>query len=475
MRIRAYVCLAFLARAIDVVCAAGPTALTVNDPGDGGDGTCTTVCTLRDGIANVASGGYIDFAPELLPATITLTKGPLLIVKPLSILGPGAEQLAISANSVSRVLDLESTIFTVQISGVTLRDGRTAGGAGSNGGKETGSSGGTGEFAVGGCIYAQDSSLHLEKTDIRNCVAQAGNGGHGGSGVPHPSLGGPGGAGGAGGVARGGAIFFLTLPATGFQLVLLDSSVTDSQAIGGAGGAGGVGGQGTVVGSGGSGGEGGRASGGAIEWYIGSDIPPGSVLVQNSTVADSAAIGGSGGNGGAPGGDGGNGGPAFGGLVALDKINATIDFGTLATGSTQGGAGGSGSPPGLAGSILGAAIYQDKNWAGGIIASSTVIVGPGPLCWSTMYHSGHNLDQDGSCGTFDLHGSLALFRPPDSGTGRPRYMPVYLSAVIDAAGTCYDHNVLPVDADQLGTPRPQGDTCDLGAIEADYVFVGEFD
>jgi hypothetical protein len=451
--------------------AAGPIMLTVNDAGDAGPGNCSSVCTLRDAISNVASGGYIDFAEELLPATITLTKGPLLIVKPLSILGPGADQLAISANLASRVLNLDTTIDTVRISGATLRDGTVTGVAGSNGGKETGNGGGSGEFAYGGCIFARDSSLHLEKTDIRNCVARGGNGGHGGSGVPHTSVGGPGGAGGPGGPARGGAIYFLTYPATGFQLVLHDSSVTDSQAIGGVGGAGGAGGDGTFFGSGGSGGEGGRASAGAIEWYIGSDIPPGSVVVANSTLADSAAIGGNGGNGGTHGGDGGSGGPAFGGLVALDRISASIDFGTLANGNALGGAGGSGSTPGGAGSIFGAAIYQDKNSPGvGIVAQSTVIVGPGPLCWSTMYHSGHNLDQDGSCG-FDLQGSLALFRPADPGAERPHYMPVYRSAVIDAAGSCFDHNVLMVDADQLGTPRPQGSTCDLGAIEADYVFV----
>ena len=168
--------------------AAAATTLTVNNAGDGGDGTCTTVCTLRDAIANLASGGFIDFSPELSPATITLTKGPLFIGKPLSILGPGAEQLAISANLASRVLYLDTTIYPVQITGVTLRDGRDAGGAGVNGGKETGSGGGTGDFAYGGCIFARDSSLHLEKTDIRNCVAQGGNGGHGGSGVPHTSI-----------------------------------------------------------------------------------------------------------------------------------------------------------------------------------------------------------------------------------------------------------------------------------------------
>jgi len=461
--------------------AAAATDVTVNDAGDAVDASCPTTCTLRAAIESVAPGGSIDFAPELLPATITLAqpKGALLIDKPLTILGPGPEQLAISANLASRVLYVESGFISpVQITGVTLRDGRIAGSAGVNGGKETGGGGGSGVLAVGGCILAKDSSLYLDRTDIRNCVAQGGIGGHGGSGVPHGGLGGPGGAGGPGGPAHGGGIYFITYFENGYSLVLHDSSVTDSQAIAGAGGAGGAGGTGTIVGSGGSGGEGGLASGGAIEWYIGGDIPTSGVLLDNSTVADSAAIGGHGGNGGVPGGDGGNGGPASGGLLAFDRISVSIEFATLANGGTQGGAGGSGGTPGLVGSPLGAAIYRNKALPGGVTALSTVIAGSAaaPLCSSTMYPSGHNLDQDSTCG-FDMQvqGSLAVFRPPDPGAGRPHYMPVYRSAVIDAATSCFDFNILPVDADQRGTARPQGSACDLGAIEADYIFVGEFD
>jgi hypothetical protein len=52
-------------------------------------------------------------------------------------------------------------------------------------------------------------------------------------------------------------------------------------------------------------------------------------------------------------------------------------------------------------------------------------------------------------------------------------MPAYGSAVIDAATTC-NNPIQLLETDQLGTARPQGSTCDLGAIEADYVFVGEF-
>jgi hypothetical protein len=53
-------------------------------------------------------------------------------------------------------------------------------------------------------------------------------------------------------------------------------------------------------------------------------------------------------------------------------------------------------------------------------------------------------------------------------------MPLYHSAVIDAAATCQDLAAQTVSVDQHDTPRPQGAKCDLGAIEADYIFVDGF-
>jgi hypothetical protein len=45
---------------------------------------------------------------------------------------------------------------------------------------------------------------------------------------------------------------------------------------------------------------------------------------------------------------------------------------------------------------------------------------------------------------------------------------------IDAALDCNCVYADPVATDQHGTPRPQGSQCDIGAIEADYVFVDGF-
>jgi hypothetical protein len=53
-------------------------------------------------------------------------------------------------------------------------------------------------------------------------------------------------------------------------------------------------------------------------------------------------------------------------------------------------------------------------------------------------------------------------------------MPRYGSKIIDAA-TCSDGTAQPPTNDQHGTTRPQGPQCDLGAIEADYIFDGVFD
>jgi hypothetical protein len=452
--------------------ASAPFMLTVNDSGDAGPGNCASTCTLRDAIANVAPLGYIDFAPQLLPATITLTKGALNIYAPLSILGPGAEWLAISANSASRVIDLESGSL-LRISGVTLRDGKVAGAVGSSGGRETGADGAAGSSAKGGCIFVYNSSLDLEGTDVRNCVAQAGNGGRGGSGIPSTRGGGPGGDGGEGGSAFGGAIYVLTNADQSYKLELHDSSIADCQAIAGAGGSGGAAGDGALFAGGGNGGPGGSAYGGAIEW----DTPlgdNGNVLIDDSTLADCDAIGGQGGNGGTPGGDGAYGGSAIGGLIAGGAVQVTLVFATLANAGVERGAGGSGSPAAGDGGAFGTAIYLDPDY-GGIGAQSAVVVGAGtvPLCEAKVYPpSGNNLDQDGSCG-FALHGNMTLFRPR-SPTGRPHYRPAYGSTLVDGAASCIGV-AQTLTLDQLGTTRPQGPACDLGAIEADYVFVGSFD
>ena len=110
---------------------------------------------------------------------------------------------------------------------------------------------------------------------------------------------------------------------------------------------------------------------------------------------------------------------------------------------------------------------------------STAIVGSSShaLCNANVIADAgsSNLDQDASCAA-NLHASLgAVFRPLTENAALPTYLPLYASAVIDSAASCNDSNLIPVSTDGVSTPRPQGETCDIGAIEADYVFVDGFD
>jgi hypothetical protein len=488
--------LAALAGVASHATASSPILLTVNDYGDAGPGTCAATCTLRDALQDIADGGIIEFAPAAVPQTITLAHGPLVILKSVTILGPGPAQLAISASKLSQVLMIFAAQSALQIVvvGVTLRDGKVVGADGpdgTDGGSVLTLNGQSGQQENGGCFsanlfgpYQDPSSVFLEQVVVRECEAIGGNGGAGGTGTAGTGLstGGTGGTGGSGGPAAGGGIYVQILP--GSTLDLADVSVFNATAKGGNAGPAGDGGPGFFRGTGGVGGSGGSGTGGAI--YIAGG---GTAALYNSTVADSSAAAGNGADGGdgdaslntAHGGNGGKGGSASGGLVAMPPganiAFTTLSHGGLTTGSPgNGGSGAVGGAPGQPGTASGLAI------TGQATAVATVIVGPvsasAALCSPGFAAKpGYvNLDEDGSCGGFTLHGSLAdLFRPLDlSGTAWPAYMPRYGSKIIDAA-QCSDGTLQPPTDDEHGTARPQGAQCDLGAIEADYVFVAGFE
>ncbi len=87
---------------------------------DGGAGT------LRAAIAQANSSVGLDeivFASGL-SGSITLTGGQLTITDNLNITGPGAVQLAVSGNHVSRIFEIGSGV-TAAISGLNIRDGVT--------------------------------------------------------------------------------------------------------------------------------------------------------------------------------------------------------------------------------------------------------------------------------------------------------------------------------------------------------------
>ena len=89
---------------------------------------------------------------------------------------------------------------------------------------------------------------------------------------------------------------------------------------------------------------------------------------------------------------------------------------------------------------------------------NSIIAGGGDdLCVGRLTENSGNLIQDGSCATA-ISGDPLLANL----TGSPAYYPLLdFSPAVDAAAPvfCLDH-------DQLGTPRPQGKGCDIGAIES---------
>lgn len=83
--------------------------------------------SLRQAIADVASGGNISFGPLFeTPQTIILTSGELRVVRAMTITGPGQNLLTISGNNTSRVFNLggSSPIINITISGMTITNGR---------------------------------------------------------------------------------------------------------------------------------------------------------------------------------------------------------------------------------------------------------------------------------------------------------------------------------------------------------------
>ncbi len=127
-------------QAIDTAFAGGPFApaqsftacspnITVVNTNDSGPGS------LRQALLELCRGGTIDFDPPLNGRTIGLTSGELVIAKNLTILGPGATNLAISGNTNSRVFSINSGV-TCTLAGLTITNGNGVGAflSGSGGG-----------------------------------------------------------------------------------------------------------------------------------------------------------------------------------------------------------------------------------------------------------------------------------------------------------------------------------------------------
>ncbi len=122
--------------------------ITVTSTADSGAGS------LRQAIADANPGDTIDFS---VTGTITLTSGELLIqTGPLTIQGPGADQLMIDGNSSSRIFHIAAGVDAA-ISGLTVAWGLPDSG--------------------GGGAVRNEGVLELIDCTVRDSIAQYGNGG----------------------------------------------------------------------------------------------------------------------------------------------------------------------------------------------------------------------------------------------------------------------------------------------------------
>ena len=212
-------------------------------------------------------GNIITFQPGLR-GTITLTSGELVIEHDVTIVGPGANELAISGANTSRVFEILTG--KVAISGLTIRNGRVANAIGFF--EQDGSR------ARGGGVFNQ-TTLALTGCIISSNSVVGGQGGETAAGFA-----------GGGGNGLGGGIF------NAGTLSMTNCTLKHNSATGGAGG---------VATGGGSPGSGGQGFGGGLE----SEIT--STLVR-CTISGNRAIGGFGG--------GGIGSGSGGGLYNLDSL-----------------------------------------------------------------------------------------------------------------------------------------------------------
>ena len=301
------------------------SSFMVSNTQDSGPGS------LRDDIqmSNAAGGANtITFSPGLT-GTITLTSGQLEISANLTISGPGAGSLIVSANFTSRVMQVDQAA-TVSINDVTITEGQAANGtAGANATARTPAQDGA-RGGDGGGIYNLGSLTLADDTISSNVAGAGGNGGNGQLGALSSGVGNGGSGGNGGGVYNAGSL-----------------SVAGCTFLGDRAGAGGNGG-GVYSGHGGNSG-----SGGAI-------YTTGGLEISNSSFDQNlAADGGSGGSGGGTtsGGDGG-----AGGAIAVE---AASTFPVVITSSTL-----SNNVAGNGGNLGGSFGPAGKGGSGGAITSS---------------------------------------------------------------------------------------------------------
>ena len=94
------------------------------------------------------------------------------------------------------------------------------------------------------------------------------------------------------------------------------------------------------------------------------------------------------------------------------------------------------------------------------LRNSIIAANKGGNCYGDLNENISNLIEDGTCDA-KLSGNPMLGDLIEPEDGSPAYFPLLPgSPAIDAASSDYCPQ-----ADQIGTPRPQGESCDIGAIE----------
>lgn len=326
------------------VAATPALAATVTSLADNGSGS------LREAIANATAGETINFA---VTGIITLTSGELVIDKDLTMQGPGADQLIISGNSASRVFFINpgapgatsgppATSLAVNFADLTIADGKANGGNGGTSFNGFGSGGGAG--GMGGALFVNHGDVTMARVVLTDNQAMGGNGG-----IIGPSIGGgPSGGGGMGGDGvdgnnapgggNGGSGGHLGgLGGVGAVGIGCPISITGTAGGDGAGGGGGC------SGFSGNGGFGGGGGGNAQR-------------LLNLGSGGFGGGGGGGGNGvfgiggtfGGNGGQGGGGGAGLGGAIFLRAGTLLLQDSTLAQNTTTAGLGTSGGSNGQA-------------------------------------------------------------------------------------------------------------------------------
>jgi len=397
--------------------AATNTVTNIADTGAG---------SLRDTIAGSVSGDTINFSPGLT-GTISLTNGELVLTTNVTILGPGADKLAINGRTSNRVFRVDGGI--VAISGLTIQNGWVTGLSSSGGG-----GGSPGESVRGGGI------LNAGTLVLNSCIL-SNNAANGGYGSP-------------GGDAEGGAI-----ASTG-ALSVTNCTIRANQAWGGDG-----------IGSG-SGGGSGRGGGIYCE---------GTLQMHCCTVAGNSARGGTR-MGPAPDGQARGGGIWASGVTDLTLCTLSGNQVT-APSNARGGA-----LENLADTTIHSCTITFNNASqrgGGILPSATLTIqnsiiaentaGTSPNVDGTVVSLGHNLvgapvGSGGWTATGDQTGiDPQLGALQDNGGPTPTHALLWFSPAMDqgnSAGLATDQRGEPRYDDPTLANAAGGDGSDIGAYEA---------